>query len=134
MVLMSAAEEFFQGLRDDRRDRAARRAGVLAHPRREPAPPAHGGHRALLPARDPARPAPAGRGAPPRPPPRAGTPASPKGRNGFLGGGRAPPPWGGPGPATPQRPGLHPPGPQQRADQGENSLVADAFLNRLHQS
>ena len=38
------------------------------------------------------------------------------------------------GHATPQRPALHHPGPQQRADQGENSLVADAFLNRLHQT
>jgi site-specific DNA recombinase len=43
-------------------------------------------------------------------------------------------PLRGAGHATPQRPALHHPGPQQRADQGENSLVADAFLNRLHQT
>jgi hypothetical protein len=38
-----------------------------------------------------------------------------------------------PGHAAPQRPGLQHPGPQNHADQGEDRLVADAFLDRLHQ-
>ena len=32
-----------------------------------------------------------------------------------------------------QRPAFHHPGPQQRADQGQDGPVADAFLDRLHQ-
>src|SRR5260370_826413 len=109
MVLMSAAEKFLQGLRDDRRDRAPGRAGVLPGRRREPARPADGEHRALLRGRHPAaRSAPGDVAA--GPPPRGAPPPRPPPRRRPA---RGPPPaWGPPPPgAGPRGDRLHGPPP-----------------------